>query len=372
VPKGFWSTFAVACWLFAVAAAAAGLDDLRAGNDAFRQGDFEQAVEAYTRAIIAGDLEPEALAVTYNNRGVAYNELGDFDHAIADYQEALGLVPGDATTIRNLRIAYVRRAVASANLGHYEEALADLDKAIELDRAHPLAYLRRAEVWIELGDFDAARRDLESAERLRPSASEIERVRARLARLEKAAEQERLAETPAAGEDAAPARPRSTATATATAAARGATPPESGQAPVVTAKTQPSATEGAVPATPKTPPSGTAEAPPAARDQAPPPVTAKARPPAASPPSSPPPAVVEKTAAAPAAEAAGTWMRAVADVNARAGPGNDRRVLRVARRGTRLLVLGEKLGWKRVRFKDGLEAFIYKRWLEPVAPAAAE
>ncbi len=48
------------------------------------------------RAILAGDLPPEALAITFNNRGVAYSELGDFDRAISDYNQALTLAPGDA------------------------------------------------------------------------------------------------------------------------------------------------------------------------------------------------------------------------------------------------------------------------------------
>ena len=84
--------------------------DVRTGNAAFGDGRYEAAVEAFSRAILAGDLEPEALAITFNNRGVAYSELGDYDRAIADYRQALTLVPGDPTAIKNLRIAYIRRA----------------------------------------------------------------------------------------------------------------------------------------------------------------------------------------------------------------------------------------------------------------------
>ena len=59
--------------------------DVRTGNAAFGDGRYEAAVEAFSRAILAGDLEPEALAITFNNRGVAYSELGDYDRAIEDY-----------------------------------------------------------------------------------------------------------------------------------------------------------------------------------------------------------------------------------------------------------------------------------------------
>ena len=89
------------------------------------------------RAILAGDLDPEALAITFNNRGVAYSELGDFDRAISDYGQALALTPGDATAIQNLRIAHIRRAAAAARLGERDAALADYDRAIELDPDPP-------------------------------------------------------------------------------------------------------------------------------------------------------------------------------------------------------------------------------------------
>ena len=84
------------------AAHADSLGDVRTGNAAFGDGRYEAAVEAFTRAILAGDLDHEALAITLNNRGVAYSELGDYDRAIADYQQGLALVPGDPTATRNL------------------------------------------------------------------------------------------------------------------------------------------------------------------------------------------------------------------------------------------------------------------------------
>ncbi|HET6468206.1 MAG TPA: tetratricopeptide repeat protein, partial [Geminicoccaceae bacterium] len=144
------------------------MEDLRAGNTAFKEGRYEEAVQAYTKSIISGQLGAEALAVTFNNRGVAYGELGDFDRAILDYNEALALKQDDATAIRNLRVGLVRRGVAQANMGEVERALADYDKAIELDPSHFLAYLRRGQLRLERGEMQAAIQDLEQVEALDP------------------------------------------------------------------------------------------------------------------------------------------------------------------------------------------------------------
>ena len=142
--------------------------DVRTGNAAFGDGRYEAAVEAFTRAILAGDLPPEALAIAFNNRGVAYSELGDFDRAIGDCNQALALSPGDATAIRNLRIAYQRRAAAAARLGDRTAAQADYGRAIELEPTHPLAYLRRGQLALERGDRAAAIADLTKARDLDP------------------------------------------------------------------------------------------------------------------------------------------------------------------------------------------------------------
>ena len=104
----------LACSLGAGVALADSVGDVRTGNAAFGDGRYDAAIELFSRAILAGDLEPEALAITFNNRGVAYSELGDYDRAIKDYQQALALVPKDPTAIKNLRIAHIRRAAAES------------------------------------------------------------------------------------------------------------------------------------------------------------------------------------------------------------------------------------------------------------------
>lgn len=263
-----------------------GLDEVRAGNAAFAAGRYEAAVEAFTRGILAGDLDPQALAITLNNRGVARGELGDFDRAIADYAQALRLQPGDATTRKNQRIAYVRRGAAAASLGDADAALADYGEAIRLDPAQPLAYLRRGQLRLNRGDAPGALADVQEARRLDPGNPD---ARALL---------------------------------------------DQAQAAVAAAATTAAAAGAPAPAAP----------PPAA----PSPVTAAAA----------VPATIE-----PAAGDPGRPARSLADVNVRAGPGNEFPVSATLARGAAVRVLGERLGWLRIRLPDGPEGYVYRKWL---------
>ena len=172
--------------LAALAAAPARADSLaevRAGNAAFAEGRYEPAIEAYTRAILAGDLEPEALAVTFNNRGVAYGELGDYDRAIQDYNQALTLRPGDRTSIKNLRIGYARRGSAHANLGEQDQALADYSKAIELDPDYRDAFANRAVLYDHKGDKERAIADYRAALSKNPAPEDRKDIETALERL---------------------------------------------------------------------------------------------------------------------------------------------------------------------------------------------
>ncbi len=311
--------------LLATPAVAGGIDDIRAGNEAFAEQRYDAALEAYTRAIVSGELDTEALALAYNNRGVVYNEVGDYDRAIADYREALALVPGDPTALRNLRVAYTRRGVAFANFGEFDRALDDLGRAIELEPSHHLAWLRRGEVRMELGDLEGAARDLAEAETRRPGDAEIEAARKRLAALEQQSRSAAVAAAPPPGEPAPTATVvRPVAGEAGPAAASGVEPAGSG-----------GAASGATVAAPEPATGASLETPAVAR--------------------------------AAATEPGGGLWRIRADVNVRAGPGNDHPVVRVARRGLTLQVLGTTRGWKEVMFEDGVKGFVYERWLEPVA-----
>jgi tetratricopeptide (TPR) repeat protein len=62
---------------------------------------------------------------SYYNRGLAYALKGEYDHAIADYNQALALNPRYAETYSNRGAAYYRE-------GNISKACADLRRACDL------------------------------------------------------------------------------------------------------------------------------------------------------------------------------------------------------------------------------------------------
>ncbi|MCB2187135.1 MAG: tetratricopeptide repeat protein [Deltaproteobacteria bacterium] len=123
---------------FAVAPALAAdpVDDIQAGNEAAREGNFERAIELYNRAIESGLLSPGNLAVVYNNRGSALDDSGQVDQAIVDYTKAVKLDPSYAEAYYNRSFAYEKKK-------EFAKALADVKKAASLDPADPLYSQRR-------------------------------------------------------------------------------------------------------------------------------------------------------------------------------------------------------------------------------------
>ena len=87
------------------------------GNNAFKKGDFNDAVDYYTKAIKLGEKHRD-LPTYLKNRAAAYLKLEKYEAAIADCTTSLELTPKDPK-------ALFRRSQAYESLARYEEAYKD-------------------------------------------------------------------------------------------------------------------------------------------------------------------------------------------------------------------------------------------------------
>src|SRR5207253_3820284 len=98
--------------------------DFTKANQEYAQGNFAEAISGYEALVGAGQWS----ANLFYDLGNAYFRVGDFGHAILNYERALALEPHHPETQANLRIAR------------------DEARALELQPGWPERYLRFATV----------------------------------------------------------------------------------------------------------------------------------------------------------------------------------------------------------------------------------
>jgi tetratricopeptide (TPR) repeat protein len=124
--KKFFLALAVSAALGAPFAwAASGGSEILAGNEAAALENYEQAIIHFTRAISAGNMDNEQLAVAYNNRGSAYDDWGKTGPALQDFDQAIKLDPRFDAPYFNRSFIYERQI-------NYAKAIADMEKAVSL------------------------------------------------------------------------------------------------------------------------------------------------------------------------------------------------------------------------------------------------
>jgi tetratricopeptide (TPR) repeat protein len=127
-------------------------DHFRKGNEFSQSGDFEKAVEEYTKAL---ELEPENVDAM-SNLGVTYYNLGQLDEAIEQYSNALELAPRDADIHSNLAAAYVQKHQQSGAQDQLESALEQYTESIELEPNLAEAHFGQGVVYVLLQRYDEA------------------------------------------------------------------------------------------------------------------------------------------------------------------------------------------------------------------------
>ncbi len=133
-----------------------------AGTAFAQKGEYDQAIAAYNNALKADPLYASA----YFYRAQIWEEKGNIDKAIDDYSKVIELNPG-------LENAYNFRGNAWQMKGKLDKALADYTKAVELDPNHAQAYHNRGNAWGKKGNYDKAVADFTRALEITPDEAAI-------------------------------------------------------------------------------------------------------------------------------------------------------------------------------------------------------
>jgi membrane protease YdiL (CAAX protease family)/Flp pilus assembly protein TadD len=132
------------------------------GNQHLKRGELDDAIADYTEAIRLVPNDPSA----YFNRGLARFNKGQHAEALPDFDRAIELDPKMAD-------AYLYRGMARHNLRRHDKALADYSQALRLDPEEVLAYTNRARIRFSRQDLDGALADLDEALRRKPVADTL-------------------------------------------------------------------------------------------------------------------------------------------------------------------------------------------------------
>jgi tetratricopeptide (TPR) repeat protein len=127
------------------------------GSDDFKQKDFiARGMAACGRLISSGNYSGTELAFMFRGRGYWKHKQGDFDGAIEDYSRAIALDPKHVE-------GYDYRADSWQAKGDLDRAIADYDMAIRHNPSYAAAYYSRGRVHETKGQTDRARADYHAA-----------------------------------------------------------------------------------------------------------------------------------------------------------------------------------------------------------------
>jgi tetratricopeptide (TPR) repeat protein len=123
-------------------------------------------IQACTEALDGNVFEGNARYFLYANRAGAYFALGDKQHALDDYNEAVRMAPANAEVFYN-------RGIFFAAQSDSDDALRDFDTAIGIDAKLVPALRQRARVYQVKGNLSGALADYSEAIRLQPKTASL-------------------------------------------------------------------------------------------------------------------------------------------------------------------------------------------------------
>lgn len=121
------------------------------GFQAQEKGDYEKALENYTKAI---RLDP-GIAQIYNNRGLVYYFMHDYPKAEGNFDKAIELDPELCMAYNNKAIIYYERRL-------FDQAITYFNKVMELDPSLEQPFYNRAFSYYKQGKIELCLEDLKT------------------------------------------------------------------------------------------------------------------------------------------------------------------------------------------------------------------
>ena len=118
----------------------------------FNEGDYQKAISYYNEYLASYPNDAKG----YDERGLCYEYLGQYDIAEQNFSTAITLSP-------NYGEYYLNRGYAFMRMGNLDKAINDFNQSISLSSLKSVGYAGRMEANIELGNYDLALTDVNSA-----------------------------------------------------------------------------------------------------------------------------------------------------------------------------------------------------------------
>ncbi|MGI5992127.1 MAG: tetratricopeptide repeat protein [Methanosarcina sp.] len=115
------------------------------GNALASQGNYEEAIKAFDKAIEINSQDLEA----WNNKGFCLVHLGDYEEAIKAFDKAIEIDSQSSEVWNN-------KGLCLTNLGDYEKAMKAYDKAIEIDSQSLEAWYNKGLALKSLDNYEEA------------------------------------------------------------------------------------------------------------------------------------------------------------------------------------------------------------------------
>jgi len=133
---------------------------IKQGDNFFNQGQYDEAIAAFTRAIEWNSKN----GVAFRKRGQAKFQMKDYEGALVDAGKAILLDPMDY-------LSYDLQAKGRFELRRYDESLEDCETAISINDKFADAYINRARIKQVKEDLDGALKDVKKALEIEPGSS---------------------------------------------------------------------------------------------------------------------------------------------------------------------------------------------------------